>query len=101
MEWPVMLMRCNAIYQDRYSRADEECKTPCPFYIRYMRQDEDDSNSEYLLSDYNLAHNHQLEILKTKASLKRIIKKATTPDREFVPYYDYRLKQKKKSKVVP
>jgi hypothetical protein len=32
----------------------------CPFYIRYMVEDENDNNSPFYLSDFNIAHNHPL-----------------------------------------
>lgn len=35
---------------------------PCPFYIRYQREDENDDNSAYFLNDYNMTHSHPLNL---------------------------------------
>jgi hypothetical protein len=35
---------------------------PCPFFIRYQREDERDEDSAYFLNDYNVTHSHPLDL---------------------------------------
>ena len=52
---PIAYFKCNVVPNDQGVE-----KGPCNMYVRYIKEDDTNLNSEYILADWNLAHKHNL-----------------------------------------
>ena len=75
LQRPLALFRCSQqqVVRDVMMADRNRDLIPCPFYIRYTREDKTDPNSDFALSDFNISHSHPLAPVESMVGVKAMV----------------------------